>query len=83
MSDLSDFRAALEQLQKEKGIPKDVIFDALEASLLSACRKNYGTSQNIRVDLNRTTGAVKVWAKKDVVEHPQDDNLEISLEKAQ
>ncbi len=83
MAEMNDFNKALEELEKEKGIKKDVVYDALEASLLSACRKNYGTSQNIRVDLNRKTGEVHVWARKDVVEHPQDDNLEISVTKAQ
>ena len=80
---MNDFVMALEELQKEKGIDKEVVYEALEASLVSACRKNFGTSQNIKVDLNRKDGTVKVWAQKDVVETPQDDNLEISLEKAQ
>lgn len=80
---MNDFMMALEQLQREKGIDKEVVYEALEASLISACRKNFGTSQNIKVELNRKDGTVKVWAQKNVVEMPQDDNLEISVEKAQ
>ena len=80
---MNDFVMALEELQREKGIDKEVVYEALEASLVSACRKNFGTSQNIKVDLNRKDGTVKVWAQKNVVDVPQDDNLEISLEKAQ
>lgn len=80
---MNEFMQALEELQKEKGIKKEVVFDALEASLISACRKNFGSSGNVRVDINREDGSVKVWASKDVVEHPQDDFLEISIERAQ
>ena len=80
---MNDFIMALDELQREKGIDKEVVYEALEASLISACRKNFGTSQNIKVDLNRKDGTVKVWAQKNIVEVPQDDNLEISVEKAQ
>ena len=80
---MNDFIMALDELQSEKGIDKEVVYEALEASLISACRKNFGTSQNIKVDLNRKDGTVKVWAQKNIVEVPQDDNLEISVEKAQ
>lgn len=79
---MSEFMQALDELQRERGIRKEVIFEALEASLISACRKNYGTTQNIRVEVNRENGNVHVWAQKDVVEVPQDDNLEIGLERA-
>lgn len=73
---------ALELIEKEKGIDKEVIFEAIEASLVTACKKNYGTSQNIRVDMNRETGDIKVYAQKEVVEDVYDGFLEISLEEA-
>ena len=44
---------ALEQIEKEKGIDKEVIFEAIETSLVSACKKNYANVQNIKVDMNR------------------------------
>ena len=71
-----DFINALEEIEKEKGITKDIIFDALESALISSFKKNFGSSQNVLVEMNRGTGAVKVFATKDVVES---DLLEDSL----
>ncbi len=73
---------ALELIEKEKGIDKEVVFEAIEASLVTACKKNYGTSQNIKVDMNRETGDIKVYAQKEIVEDVYDGFLEISLEEA-
>ena len=61
---MNEFIQALEQLQLEKGIDKEVIFEAIEASLVTACKKNYGTSQNITVNMDREKGTVKVLAWK-------------------
>jgi len=66
-------------IEKEKGIDKEVLFEAIESSLISACKKNFGTSQNIRVVIDRSTGEVNVFAQKNVVEVVEDDVLEISL----
>lgn len=79
-----DFINALEEIEKEKGITKDVIFDALESALISSYKKNFGSSQNVLVEMNRDTGAVKVFAIKDVVEEGQveDELLQISLDDA-
>lgn len=74
--------SAISQLVKEKGIDKDYLFDAIEASLLTACKKNFGQTQNAKVILDRETGDVKVYAEKDVVEEVFDDGIEISLEDA-
>ena len=73
---------ALDLIEKEKGIDKEVIFEAIEASLVFACKKNYGTSDNIHVDINRETGEIKVFARKEVVEDEYDGFLEIALEDA-
>lgn len=73
---------ALELIEKEKGIDKEIIFEAIEASLVTACKKNYGTSQNIKVDMDRETGDIKVYAQKEIVEDVYDGFLEISLEEA-
>ena len=51
---------ALQLIEKQKGIDREEIFQAIENSLISACKKNFGTSQNIKVDINRETGDVKV-----------------------
>lgn len=78
----AEFIEALEEIEKEKGIHKDTIFDALEAALISGYKKNFGSSQNVEVDINRQTGEVKVYARKSVVEDVEDELLEISLEEA-
>lgn len=77
-----DLIQALNQLEKEKNIPKDMLFDAVEAALLSAYRKNYKTTQNVYISLNRETGEVKVLAKKRVMKKVKNPNTEISLEEA-
>ncbi|MCR5005317.1 MAG: transcription termination factor NusA [Clostridiales bacterium] len=79
---MNEFIQALEQLQKEKGIDKEIVFSAIETSLKSACSKNFGTSANVRVNMDRENGTVKVYADKTVVEHVMDPALEISQEEA-
>ncbi len=78
----TDLIEALNQVAKEKNIDKEIIFDAIETSLVSACKKNFGTSSNIKVLIDRELGDVKVFAQKEVTEEPMDLNLQISLENA-
>ncbi|MBR4113662.1 MAG: transcription termination/antitermination protein NusA [Anaerotignum sp.] len=80
--DSKEFLTALELVAKEKGIDKEIIFEAIEASLVSACKKHFGTSQNIKVDMNRENGEVKCFTQKTVVETVEDPQLEMSLEAA-
>lgn len=82
MAGKSELIEALNIIEREKGIDKEIIFEAIETSLVSACKKNFGTSQNIKVDINRDTGDVSVFAQKNVVEEAADTFLEISLEEA-
>lgn len=70
---------ALGEIVKEKGIDRELIFTALEAALVSAYKKNYGTSQNVKVTVNRETGEIHVYAQKKVVEAVEDALFEISL----
>ena len=77
-----DFINALREIQKEKGISEEVIFDALESALISSYKKNFGASQNVEVEMDRTTGKVKVIALKEVVEEIDNEYLEISLDEA-
>ncbi len=81
--DSKEFMEALNLVAQEKGIDKEVVFEAIEASLVSACKKNFGTSQNIRVMIDRETGNVACYAQKTVAETPEDPQLEISLAEAQ
>lgn len=71
---------ALSVLEKEKGIKKDVIVDALETALETAYKQNYG-EKNVEVDFNDQTGDIKVYAVKTVVDGPvdPDDREHISL----
>ncbi|WP_058485193.1 transcription termination factor NusA [Defluviitalea phaphyphila] len=78
----AEFIGALEQLEKEKGIDKELLIEAIETSLVSACKKNFGTSQNIRVSIDRENGDVAVYAKKEVVEKVDNEALQISIEEA-
>ncbi|HZG71491.1 MAG TPA: transcription termination factor NusA, partial [Chondromyces sp.] len=69
---------ALLYLEKEKGIARDVIIEAIEAALVSAYKRNFNQAQNVRVDLNLGTGTMRVYARKEVVEEVFDSRLEIS-----
>ena len=80
--DSKEFLNALELVAKEKGIDKEIIFEAIEASLVSACKKHFGSSQNIKVDMNRETGEVKCFTQKTIVETVEDPQQEMSLEMA-
>ncbi|GEK90896.1 transcription termination/antitermination protein NusA [Alkalibacterium kapii] len=77
-----ELASALETLEKEKGISKEIVIDALEAALVSAYKRNYGTSQNVEVDFNEKKGTITVYQVKEVVEDVYDSQLEISLEEA-
>lgn len=71
---------ALDVLEKEKGIKKDVILDAIAESLVKACKTHLGNDNiNVEVDLNRETGAFKVCTVKTVVENVEDSATQISL----
>lgn len=78
----AEFILALNQIEKEKGISKEILIEAIENSLITACKNNYGTSQNIKVIIDRENGDVNVYAEKEVVEKVEDPNLTISLEQA-
>jgi N utilization substance protein A len=78
----SELLDALTILEKEKGISKEIIIEAIEAALISAYKRNFNQAQNVRVDLNRETGTMKVFARKDVVDEVYDSRLEISIGEA-
>lgn len=78
----SELLDALILLEKEKGISRDVIIDAMEAALVSAYRRNFNQAQNVRIDLNLGSGTMKVFARKEVVDEVFDPRLEISIEDA-
>ncbi len=76
---------ALNILEKEKEISKETIFEAIENSLMLACKNHFGKADNVKVEINHETGDFSVYAEKTVVETADDvmdDMLEISLEDA-
>ncbi len=73
---------ALEELERERGVSKEILLEALEAALVSAFKRHYGSTQNVRVDLDGDAGTVRVFAKKTVVEAVTDPKTEITLDEA-
>src|SRR2546422_656649 len=71
--------SVIEQIGREKGIDKEILFEALESALLSASRKALGAADNVRMHIDRKSGDVRVYCRKKVVEEVTDDTLEISL----
>ena len=74
---------ALEAIAREKDISKEVLLEAIQNSLLAACKDQFGKSDNIRVVLDETTGEFHVYQDKVVVEEVLDDALEIALAEAE
>jgi transcription termination/antitermination protein NusA len=72
----------IEQLSREKGIDKEILFEALESALLSASRKSLGPADNVRIHIDRKTGEMRAYARRKVVAEVADPKLEIGLEEA-
>ena len=83
MNDNKELIEALNQIEKEKDIKKEVLIEAIKNSILAACKNQFEKSENIDVIINSETGAVDVFAKKTIVEDVNDDRLEITLDEAQ
>lgn len=73
---------ALTILEKEKDISKETLLDAIENSLLNACKNHFGKADNVRVIMDRQTCDYRLYAEKTVVEDVLDPIEEISLEEA-
>lgn len=71
--DIKEFKRAIEILKQEKGIDEDTIYEAMELALTSAYKKNYNSLANVRVDINRETGEIKVFSYKTVVDRNEED----------
>jgi len=79
---MSEIIDALNQLEKEKNISKEVIMDAIEKSLISACEKDFGKDAIIDVSMDRTTGDLSVFQIMTVVEEVEDPATQLSLTQA-
>lgn len=76
---MNELMAALNQLEKEKDIDKEVIMEAIENSLVAACKRDFGKADNIKVNMDRENGDITVLAEKTVVEQVEDSALEMGL----
>ena len=73
---------ALNILEKENNISKDTLLEAIENSLLTACKNHFGKADNVKVSMNHETCDFSVYAEKEVVEEVEDPLLQISLAEA-
>lgn len=77
-----DFVTLLEEFEKEKGISREILIEALETALVSAYKRNYGSNQDVRVEINRQNGSMSVYLRKTVVAEVEDADTQISVEDA-
>lgn len=77
-----EFLAALAAIEKEKGIKKETLFEAIEAALVSAYKRNFNTAANVHVQLDRESGGIIVYTCLNVVDQVTQPQLEVSLEEA-
>ncbi len=73
---------ALEELEKEKGIKKEYLLESIETALVTAYKRNFDALENVKIVMDKQTGATHVYSVKEVMEKANDDALEISLEEA-
>ncbi len=76
---MSELQEALKALEEEKGISRAVFMEAIQSSLLTACKQNYGSADNARVETDAETCEYHIFLDKVVVEEVFDKNIEISL----
>jgi N utilization substance protein A len=74
--------AGITQVASDKGLDKEVIFTAIEAALVSAYKRNYGSVANVTSEVDRTTGDMRVFAEREVVDEMINERTEITLEEA-
>ena len=82
MDNRTELMEALSQITREKGIDKQIVLEAIETSLVSACKKNFGANANIKVLIDEENGNVRIVNQKEVVEEVEDESNQISLEEA-
>ncbi len=83
--DSKELVIAMDELEKENGIKKDVLLEAIETALVTAYKRNFDSAENVRITMDKDTGEIHVYAEKDIVEKPEDienSKLQISLDDA-
>ena len=74
----ADFILAIQELGKEKGIEPELLFQAVEEALVTAYKKNFGSNQNVKVEMNKESGEFHVFAIRTVVDKEELEDNEIS-----
>lgn len=82
MSKNSELIDALNQIEKEKSISKEILLEAMENSLVAACKNHFGKADNIRVNIDKETGEVIVYAEKEIVDEVEDSLTQMSIVEA-
>ena len=80
--DVKELIGAMDELEKEKGVSKEYLIESLEAALVTAYKKNFESTDNVKVTINEKTGEIKIYSVRTVVEEYADPILEISVEDA-
>jgi transcription termination/antitermination protein NusA len=75
-------RESLRVLEGERSIPREMLLEALEAALISAYKRNYGSEANVVINMDRDTGEYKIYHRRAVVENVADPKVEISQKEA-
>lgn len=78
----NEILSVLQYMEKEKGIPREDMISAISAAIISSAQKGYGPSQNLKVDIDPKTGALKAWNILSIVDSVSDPASEIHIEKA-
>ena len=74
---------ALEELEKEKAIKKEYVLESIETALVTAYKRNFDSLENVRVEMDKQTGATHVYSIKEVMKKANDEDTEISVKEAQ
>ena len=72
----------LEELEKEKGIKKSYMIEAIETALVTAYKRNFDSAENVKVVMDNNTGETHVYSVKEIVEVVEDSKLQIQLDQA-
>jgi N utilization substance protein A len=78
----NDFAVAFDQICSERNLDRQIVLEAIEMALLTAYKKDFGSSQNVTAKIDSETGQARLYIAKEVVEKIQDERFEISLEEA-
>ena len=77
--DSTELIIAMEELEKENGIPKDYLLESIETALVTSYKRNFDSAENVKITMDKETGEIHVYAEKDVVEIVENPQLQINL----